>query len=79
MHETFCLYTQAERFKPYEKNHSTVKDACELAQQLQAENLVLYHIEDEDISCRKTRYVQEGEKYYHGNLYIPDDLEKIEL
>ena len=30
--EAFCLYEDRERFKPYEKHHSTVKDACELAQ-----------------------------------------------
>lgn len=34
LHEAFCLYSQADRFKPYEKHHSTVKDACELAERL---------------------------------------------
>ena len=28
LHEAFCLYEDADRFKPYEKHHSTVKDAC---------------------------------------------------
>ena len=79
LHEAFCLYAQAERFKPYEKHHSTVKDACELAQRMQVENLLLYHMEDENISCRKRLYLEEGKKYYHGNLYVPDDLEKISL
>ena len=27
LHEAFCLYGQADIFKPYEKHHSTVKDA----------------------------------------------------
>ena len=26
LHEAFCLYGQADEFKPYEKHHSTVKD-----------------------------------------------------
>lgn len=39
LHEAFCLFSQADKFKPYEKHHSTVKDACELAQKLEAENL----------------------------------------
>lgn len=28
LHEAFCLYSQADIYKPYEKHHSTVKDAC---------------------------------------------------
>lgn len=31
LHEAFCLHSQADIFDPYEKHHSTVKDACELA------------------------------------------------
>ena len=41
LHEAFCLYGQRETFHPYEKNHSTVKDACELAEKLGVENLIL--------------------------------------
>ena len=79
LHEAFCLYSQADKFKPYEKHHSTVKDACELAQKLGAENLILYHTEDKNISRRKELYTAEGKPYYNGNLLIPDDLETIEL
>ena len=46
LHEAFCLYGQADIFKPYEKHHSTVKDACELAERLGVKNLLLYHTED---------------------------------
>ena len=41
LHEAFCLYGDRERFQPYEKHHSTVKDACELAQSMGIANLVL--------------------------------------
>ena len=34
LHEAFCLYKDRDRFKPYEKHHSTVKEACELAEEL---------------------------------------------
>ena len=34
LHEAFCLYDQADIFHPYEKHHSTVKDACQLAEKL---------------------------------------------
>lgn len=79
LHEAFCLYSEADIFSPYEKHHSTVKDACELAERLHIENLVLYHTEDTHITDRKIRYAAEGSQYYQGNLYIPDDLDTIEL
>lgn len=79
LHEAFCLASQAEIFKPYEKHHSTVKDACELASRLQIPNLVLWHTEDRDLEHRKELYLAEGRDYYTGNLYVPDDLERIVL
>lgn len=79
LHEAFCLLSEADQFKPYQKAHSTVKDACEVAARLQIPNLVLYHTEDKNLARRKELYAQEGRAYYAGNLYIPDDLETIEL
>ena len=79
LHEAFCLHGQADIFHPYEKNHSTVKDAAELAEQLKVKNLVLYHTEDRNIAKRKELYLAEGKAYYSGNLYVPDDLEVIEV
>ncbi len=79
MHEAFCLASQADVFRPYEKHHSTVKDACILAEHLQVQNLILYHTEDKNMAERKARYEQEGREYYSGNLYIPADLEEIAL
>ena len=79
LHEAFCLYSQADLFSPYEKHHSTVKDACELAEQLKVKNLLLYHTEDKNIKNRKELYLAEGKKYYHGNLYVPNDLESFIL
>lgn len=77
LHEAFCLHSQADIFHPYEKHHSTVKDACQLAQEFQIENLVLYHTEDSAVNQRKERYLEEGRQYFQGKLYIPDDLETI--
>ena len=78
-HEAFCLYGQRDIFNPYEKHHSTVKDASELAENLGVKNLVLYHTEDKNIKKRKELYGAEGREYYHGNLFIPDDLDVIEM
>ena len=79
LHEAFCLRSQADVFHPYEKSHSTVADACELAENLGVKNLVLYHTEDRNIARRRELYLAEGAPLYHGNLYVPDDLEVIEL
>lgn len=79
LHEAFCLYGQADEFKPYEKHHSTVKDACGMASDLNVENLILYHTEDKNIEHRQELYLEEGKVYYDGNLFVPDDLDVIEL
>jgi ribonuclease Z len=77
--EAFCLYSQRDRFKPYEKHHSTVREACQLAQELEIPHLVLWHTEDENYSQRKTMYMEEGRGYYNGDLHVPYDLEEINL
>lgn len=77
--EAFCRYCDRETFKPYEKHHSTVKEACELARELGVPNLVLWHTEDKHIQDRKRLYTEEGSAYYSGSLYVPDDLDVIEL
>lgn len=79
LHEAFCLDSQAEIFHPYEKHHSTVKDACKLAEELNVKNLLLYHTEDKNILRRKELYTKEGREYFNGNLLIPDDLESVEI
>ena len=79
MHEAFCLRAQADIFKPYEKDHSTVVDACACAEELGVENLILYHTEDKNIAQRKELYTREGSPFFHGKLYVPEDLETIEL
>jgi len=79
MHEAFCLFSEADEFDPYEKHHSTVKDACELAEELGVKNLILYHTEDKNIANRKALYSEEGKAFYNGNLIIPDDMEVIEI
>ena len=79
LHEAFCLYSQREKFKPYEKHHTTVQDACQMAEALQVKNLILYHTEDKNLAKRKELYVAEGKPWFSGNLYVPDDLEVFEL
>lgn len=79
LHEAFCLFGEADKFKPYEKHHSTVKEACQLAEKLGIPNLLLYHTEESHLAERKKLYTEEGRQYYHGNLFVPDDLETFTL
>ena len=77
--EAFCLYGDRERFHPYEKNHSTVRDAAQVAQKLQVKHLVLYHTEDKNLATRKVRYASEAATYYSGPIFVPDDLDIISI
>lgn len=77
--ESFCLYAEREKIKPYEKCHNTVKESSEIANRLNAKNLVLWHTEDKNILNRKELYTAEAKQYYNGNIYVPDDLDVIEL
>ena len=77
--EAFCLYEDRERFKPYEKHHSTALDAGRLAAQLGVKNLLLYHTEDKTLATRKERYTAEAASQFSGKVYVPEDLEEILL
>ena len=79
LHEAFCLYEERDSFHPYEKHHSTVKDAAELAESLQVPNLLLYHTEDKNIARRKALYTAEAQASYTGHVVVPEDLETVEL
>lgn len=79
LHEAFCLYSDREKYKPYEKHHSTVKDACELAQSLNIPNLILWHTEEDSQPHRKELYLAEGRQYYSGNLFVPEDQTILDL
>lgn len=78
-HEAFCLYSQKDIFKPYEKHHATVKDACKNAKVLNVKSVILYHTEDKNLEKRKELYIKEGKEEFHGIIYMPDDLDIIKL
>ncbi|WP_238916460.1 MBL fold metallo-hydrolase [Clostridium sp. YIM B02555] len=78
-HEAFCLYSQKDIFKPYEKHHATAKDACKNAKDLNVKNVILYHTEDKNLDNRKELYINEGLKEFDGNIFMPNDLDIIEL
>ena len=80
MHEVFCLYSDKDELKPYEKGHSTVKDVAETAHDLGVKNLILYHTEEQiTYGYRKDLYTLEAERNFGGRVEVPDDLESLEL
>lgn len=79
MCEAFCLYSQRNIFKPYEKFHSTCIEAGTTAKTLGVKNLILFHTEDKTLNTRKVDYTAEASSVFNGNIIIPDDLEVIDL
>lgn len=77
--EAFCLYRDRAIFKPYEKHHSTALEAGALAQELGVKNLLLYHTEDRNLASRKALYQNEARQHFTGRVFVPDDLEVIDL
>lgn len=59
--------------------HSTVREAAGYAESLGVKNLILFHGSDDDIENRQTAYTEETRQVYHGNIYVPYDLDVIEL
>lgn len=77
MHEAFCLYADRDIHHPYEKSHSTARDAAMNAERLGVKNLILYHTEDDTILTRKEAYTREAREFFSGNIFVPEDLEKV--
>lgn len=59
--------------------HSTVKQAAQYAQSLGVERLLLFHGSDNNIQNRKAAYTAEAKTVFSGPVWVPDDLEVIEL
>ena len=51
-----------------------------LAARLGVKNLVLWHTEDKSgLADRKVRYTAEAAQHFQGGIYVPDDLDVVEL
>lgn len=76
--ESFCLYEDRERFRPYRKSHATALDAGRSAESLRVKHLVIYHTEDYGAD-RKERFTAEARSAFSGAVFVPEDMEAIEL
>ena len=79
MHEAFCLDSEENIFHAYEKHHSTTKSVSEIMNNLDINNLILYHTEDTHKEKRKELYTNEAQAYFNGKVIVPNDLEIIEI
>lgn len=79
LHESFCLSDHPASSFIHRVGHSTVAEAAAIAEQVGAQNLLLYHTEDGDLAGRRERYTAEAQEHFSGAVYVPDDLEQIEL
>ena len=50
-----------------------------LAEELGVKNLILYHTEEKTLANRKENYTREAAENFKGRIFVPDDLEVIEL
>ena len=79
MHEAFCLESEESIFHAYEKNHSTTKSVSEVMNKLNIKNIILYHTEESHGKNRQELYTQEASKYVNGKVFVPNDLDIINI
>lgn len=79
MHEAVCVEAEEERFHPHKIAHSTVRDAAEFAEQLNAGCLILHHTSDHALNIRKETFTSDAKRFFRGNVWTPDDLDVMIL
>lgn len=69
----FVCMNRADVFHPYEKHHSTAKDAALLAEQLGVKHLLLYHTEDKNLARAQGTLYRGGAAQFQGEIHVPED------
>lgn len=71
---------QAEEYNPIKKHrHSTVKFVAMLCERLNVKNVIMSHTMDTDLANRRNLFTEDAKIYYNGNVFVPDDLDVIEI
>ena len=60
-------------------HHSTVRYTSSIAKKLNIKNLIISHTIDTNLNTRKKDFINDSKQYYNGNVYVPDDLEEVDL
>ena len=79
MHEAFCLASEEDIFHPHAHSHSTCLETAQTAEDLKAKSLLIYHTEDRNMAARKARYTAECRQVFSGTIYVPDDMETVNI
>lgn len=78
--DAYMAGQEAEEYNPIQRHHhSTVKFVAELCERLNVKNVIMSHTIDTDLANRKKTFTEDAKKYYHGNVFVPDDLEILEI
>lgn len=71
---------EAEEYNPMKRHgHSSVKYISQIANDENVANLILIHTLDNDLENRRKMFTEDAKMYYNGNIYIPDDLDSINI
>ncbi len=76
--EAFCIEKERMKDELPLKKHKTVKEAGEVAQILNAENLILWHSADNHHKVKK-EYIKEAKSVFSGKVIVPKDLDVLEI
>ncbi len=79
LHESFCLDSEETIFNAHLKGHCTVKEAGQIAESLGVENLIIVHTEDNDLKNRRALYTKEAASEFGGNIFVPNDLDVLNI
>ena len=78
--DAYMAGEEAEEYNPIKRHHhSTVKFVASLCQRLNVKNVILSHTIDTNLQNRKRDFTEDAKKYFEGNVFVPDDLEVIEI
>lgn len=61
------------------QRHGSARRAGQNARLLGAKHLIMYHTEDRNLAERKALYTSIAAQEYDGEIFMPDDLETIDL
>lgn len=78
--DAYMAGKEAEEYNPIKRHqHSTVKFTSQLCERLNVKNVILSHTIDTDLENRKEKFTKDAKIYFNGNVFVPDDLEIIEI
>ena len=75
--EAFCLEKDREKNSVPLRKHKTVEEACDIANILNPQRLILWH--REDYSGASEDYLKVAAKIFDNKILVPEDLDIIEL